>query len=116
MLIMVVQNIYVLVITLLSGGFISFSSRTTKIASFLSTIDEIIQSTESELTAWQERKKGVMQKIFSREVRFKADDGSEFPEWEEKEWIMWQNCYVVLKTIGDWTKCKYGPRYVMVHR
>lgn len=55
-----------------------------KIADFLSTIDEIIQSTESELTAWQERKKGVMQKIFSREVRFKADDGSEFPEWEEK--------------------------------
>ena len=52
-----------------------------KIASFLSTIDEIIQSTESELTAWQERKKGVMQKIFNREVRFKADDGSEFPEW-----------------------------------
>ena len=47
-------------------------------------IDEIIQSTESELTAWQERKKGVMQKIFNREVRFKADDGSEFPEWEEK--------------------------------
>ena len=56
-----------------------------KIADFLSTIDEIIQSTESELTAWQERKKGVMQKIFNREVRFKADDGSEFPEWEEKK-------------------------------
>lgn len=56
-----------------------------KIASFLSTIDEIIQSTESELTAWQERKKGVMQKIFNREVQFKADDGSEFPEWEEKK-------------------------------
>lgn len=56
-----------------------------KIASFLSTIDEIIQSTESELNAWQERKKGVMQKIFNREVRFKADDGSEFPEWKEKK-------------------------------
>lgn len=55
-----------------------------KMAEFLYTIDEIIQSTESELTAWQERKKGVMQKIFNREVRFKADDGSEFPEWEEK--------------------------------
>lgn len=55
-----------------------------KIASFLSTIDDIITTTEAELTAWQERKKGVMQKIFNREVRFKADDGSEFPEWEEK--------------------------------
>ena len=56
-----------------------------KIADFLSTIDEIIQSTESELTVWQERKKGVMQKIFNREVRFKADDGSAYPEWEEKK-------------------------------
>lgn len=55
-----------------------------KIASFLSTIDDIITTTEAELNAWQERKKGVMQKIFNREVRFKADDGSEFPEWEEK--------------------------------
>ena len=55
-----------------------------KMAEFLSMIDEIIQSTKSELNAWQERKKGVMQKIFNREVRFKADDGSEFPEWEEK--------------------------------
>ena len=25
-----------------------------------------------------------MQKLFSQEVRFTADDGSEFPEWEEK--------------------------------
>jgi type I restriction enzyme, S subunit len=25
-----------------------------------------------------------MQKIFSQELRFKANDGSEFPEWEEK--------------------------------
>lgn len=55
-----------------------------KIASFLSTIDDIISTTEAELTAWEERKKGVVQKVFNREVRFKADDGSEFPEWEEK--------------------------------
>ena len=30
----------------------------------------------------EQRKKGVMQKLFSQEVRFKADDGSEFPAWE----------------------------------
>lgn len=55
-----------------------------KIADCLSSVDDIITATQSELLAWQERKKGVMQKIFNREVRFKADDGSEFPEWEEK--------------------------------
>lgn len=41
-----------------------------KIADFLSAVD-----------AWEQRKKGVMQKLFSQEVRFKADDGSEFPDW-----------------------------------
>lgn len=55
-----------------------------KIADFLSTIDSIISSQKEELAAWEQRKKGVMQKLFSQEVRFKADDGSEFPEWEEK--------------------------------
>lgn len=64
-----------------------------KIASFLSTIDDIITTTEAELAAWQERKKGVMQKIFNREVWFKADDGSEFPEWEERRIDSFANCY-----------------------
>ncbi|MDE7137908.1 MAG: restriction endonuclease subunit S, partial [Ruminococcus sp.] len=31
-----------------------------------------------------QQKKAAMQKIFSQEVRFKQDDGAEFPEWEEK--------------------------------
>ena len=30
-------------------------------------------------------KKGVMQKIFSQEVRFKRGDGSDYPKWEEQE-------------------------------
>lgn len=56
-----------------------------KIAEFLSTIDTVIQKQKETVSAWEERKKGVMQKLFSQEVRFKADDGSEFPEWEEKK-------------------------------
>ncbi|MDX6038212.1 restriction endonuclease subunit S, partial [Acinetobacter baumannii] len=27
---------------------------------------------------------GMMQKLFSQQIRFKADDGSEFGEWEDK--------------------------------
>lgn len=56
-----------------------------KIAEFLSTIDTVIEKQKETVSAWEERKKGVVQKLFSREVRFKADDGSEFPEWEEKK-------------------------------
>ena len=56
-----------------------------KIADFLSTIDTVIEKQKATVEAWEERKKGVMQKLFSQEVRFKADDGSEFPDWEEKK-------------------------------
>lgn len=56
-----------------------------KIADFLSTIDTVIAKQKETVSAWEERKKGVMQKLFSQEVRFKADDGGDFPEWEEKK-------------------------------
>lgn len=55
-----------------------------KIADFLSTIDTVIEKQKATVEAWEERKKGVMQKLFSQEVRFKANDGSDFPEWEKK--------------------------------
>ncbi len=53
-----------------------------KIADFLSAVDAVIAAQQAEVDAWEQRKKGVMQKLFSQEVRFKADDGSEFPAWE----------------------------------
>ena len=56
-----------------------------KIADFLSTIDTVIEKQKATVKAWEERKKGTMQKLFSQEVRFKADDGNEFPDWEEKK-------------------------------
>ena len=55
-----------------------------KIADLLSAVDDVIAAQEAEVAAWEKRKKGVMQKLFSSEVRFKADDGSDFPDWEEK--------------------------------
>lgn len=55
-----------------------------KIADLLSAVDDVIAAQEVEVAAWEKRKKGVMQKLFSQEVRFKADDGSDFPDWKEK--------------------------------
>lgn len=56
-----------------------------KIAEFFSIVDTVIEKQKETVSAWEEHKKGVMQKLFSQEVRFKADDGSDFPEWEEKK-------------------------------
>ena len=56
-----------------------------KIADLLSTVDRVIAEQQSEVAAWEQRKKGIMQKLFSQEVRFKADDGSDFPDWEKKK-------------------------------
>ena len=56
-----------------------------KIADLLSAVDDVISTQEAEVAAWEKRKKGVMQKLFSQEVRFKADDGSNFPDWEEQK-------------------------------
>lgn len=65
--------------------YIPCSSEQQKSADFLSTIDTVIEKQKETVSAWEERKKGVMQKLFSQEVRFKVDDGSEFPDWEEKK-------------------------------
>lgn len=56
-----------------------------KIADFLSTVDSIIASETKILNALQKKKKALMQKLFSQQLRFKADGGSEFPEWVEKK-------------------------------
>jgi type I restriction enzyme S subunit len=55
-----------------------------KIASFLTSIDKRIEQLTKKIELQENYKKGVMQKIFSQDIRFKKDDGSEFEEWEEK--------------------------------
>lgn len=56
-----------------------------KIALFFTSIDTKIEQLSKKEELLQQYKKGVMQKIFNQEIRFKADDGSEFCEWEEKK-------------------------------
>ena len=54
-----------------------------KIADFLSNVDKKISITEEKLNLFNEYKKGIMQKIFNQELRFKDENGNDYPEWEE---------------------------------
>lgn len=56
-----------------------------KIASFFSTLDQKIELNERKLEALEKLKKGLMQKIFNRKIRFKKDDGTDFPDWTVSE-------------------------------
>lgn len=55
-----------------------------KIASFLSSVDKKIELLTKKHELLKKYKKGCMQKIFSQEIRFKKNDGSAFPNWENK--------------------------------
>src|SRR5690606_27435491 len=55
-----------------------------KIADYLSTIDTKINLLEEKKAQLALYKKAMMQKLFSQEIRFKDDNGNDFPEWEEK--------------------------------
>lgn len=53
-----------------------------KIASFFSLIDKKIELQTEKVEELKNYKKGIMQKIFSQELRFKDENGNEYPEWE----------------------------------
>lgn len=53
-----------------------------KIAFFLSLIDDKINLQSEKVKYLKDYKKGLMQKIFSRELRFKDENGNDYPEWK----------------------------------
>lgn len=59
----------------------------TKISSFLSNVDVKINLLTQKHELLSQYKQGMMQKLFSQQIRFKANDGSKFVEWEEKKLI-----------------------------
>lgn len=56
-----------------------------KIATFFTAIDQKLSQLKKKKTLLELYKKGVMQKIFSQDIRFRDDNGQEFPKWEKKK-------------------------------
>lgn len=54
-----------------------------KIGEFFSKLDQQIELEEKKLELLEQQKKGYMQKIFSQKLRFKDENGNDYPNWEE---------------------------------
>lgn len=76
-----------------------------KIADFLQKADERIALLEQKKKLLERYKKGVMEKIFTQELRFKDDDGNEFSEWENT------TLGKITKIIGGGTPDTNNPEY-----
>ncbi|HMS92654.1 MAG TPA: restriction endonuclease subunit S, partial [Candidatus Saccharibacteria bacterium] len=56
-----------------------------KIAEFLTSVDKRIELQDKRVKLLQRYKKGIMQKIFSQQIRFKDENGKDYPDWRKKK-------------------------------
>ena len=55
-----------------------------KIGDFFMLLDKRIEQQEQKIALLKDYKKAMIQKIFSQKIRFKDDNGNDYPDWEEK--------------------------------
>ena len=58
-----------------------------KIGDFFMLLDKRIEQQEQKIALLKDYKKAMMQKIFSQKIRFKDDNGNDYPDWEEKKFL-----------------------------
>lgn len=67
-----------------------------KISKFLEQVDAKLAALRVQADGLRQFKTGMMQRLFSQELRFTREDGSDFPDWDERE----------LQEIGERSKVK----------
>lgn len=72
-----------------------------KIADFLTAVDDKIKSIDKKVELLKKYKKGVMQKIFTQQIRFKDEDGNAYHEWENKKLSQLEDEKVIELGRGD---------------
>jgi type I restriction enzyme S subunit len=55
-----------------------------KISHFLSIVDDKLDFIEKKRDLWKTYKKGIIYQIFNQKLRFKDENGQNFPNWNEK--------------------------------
>ena len=56
-----------------------------KIAKFINTVDKKKENIENTISSLENQKKGLLQQIFSQKLRFKDENGNNYPNWEKKK-------------------------------
>lgn len=62
-----------------------------KIADFLASVDDWLDNLRQQKTTLETYKRGMMQKLFTQQVRFKDENGKDFPDW----------CMSLMSNVGD---------------
>ena len=83
----------------LNFGYPKNTNEQQKIADFLSAVDDKITALTAQKTALTQYKQGMIQRIFSQTLRFKDDNGEDYPEWEAK----------IFDAIAKRTSQKFNP-------
>ncbi|HBB0686327.1 TPA: hypothetical protein J1A37_003851, partial [Escherichia coli] len=88
----------------------------TKIGDFLSSVDDKVTLLNKQYDLLCQYKKGMMQKIFNQEVRFRDENGDIFPAWQENTLSNLGNAYSGLtgKTAEDFGKGTFYITYKQI--